>query len=58
MKTLIKICLGCMVLYCILVWAIDNPKSAKKVQINIDETISSATEEMKDFAKSLQDNEN
>jgi hypothetical protein len=42
----------------VLAWAIDNPKSAKKVQDNIDETVSSATEEMKDFAKSLQDEEN
>jgi hypothetical protein len=58
MKTLIKICLGCLVFYCVLAWAIDNPKSAKQVQDNIDETVSSATEEMKDFAKSLQDGEN
>ena len=58
MKTLIKICLGCLALYCVLASAIDNPKSAKKVQDNIDETVSSATEEMKDFAKSLQDDEN
>tara|TARA_R110002051_G_scaffold98880_1_gene169199 strand:- start:144 stop:323 length:180 start_codon:yes stop_codon:yes gene_type:complete len=56
MKTFIKTCLGCLLLYCVLAWAVENPKSAKKAQRNIDETVSSATEEAKDFAKSLQDN--
>jgi len=57
MNKLFKIIFVCVVAYSLLCWAVNNPNSAAKVKITIDNTASETVERAKDIANNLTDEE-
>jgi len=57
MKKVLKIIVGCLFLYGLLYWAVNNPKSASSVKDVIDNTASDAVDKAKDITDNLTDEE-
>jgi len=57
MNKVLKIIAGCLFLYGLLYWAVNNPKSASNVKEAIDHTASEAVDRAKDITDNLTDEE-